>query len=246
MSAAFTIIIIPANAATTAASPEESTPVFCFSAYTVSSELRGRERCAGGNLCVAQGHFSEWQDGWCQCIISSHQGDKPSQSAAAVSEQTAATHSLALWWIIGNKKAKSDLLSSLRLPLLLSFHLSTSVFPTRNNWHSSASRGNELIYILPHKHTITLGVPTHYPKKPSPSSSSSFPRETSFRPRRQQLATNPQSTGKISEHFSHNSLLPRAFWDHSQQVAAPGGPIAHHGSLLLFTLKKKCLPDGLL
>lgn len=46
--------------------------------------------------------------------------------------------------------------------------------------------------------------------------------------------------------FSHNSLLPRAFWDHSQQVAAPGGPIAHHGSLLFFTLKKKRLPDGLL
>lgn len=139
-------------------------------------------------------------------------------------------------------------------PNLISFHLSASLFFSLSIFPQVFSQ-HEIIGTAQHpvgtssfifSHINTLGVPTHYPKKPSPSSSSSFPRETSFRPRRQQLATNPQSTGKISEHFSHNSLLPRAFWDHSQQVAAPGGPIAHHGSLLLFTLKKKCLPDGLL
>lgn len=76
---------------------------------------------------------------------------------------------------VGTKR-QHLVLFHLSLPLLRSLVLSVSVFPRRNNWHSSPSRGKKLIYILPHKHKLALGLSTQTPKTAEESSpTSSFP-----------------------------------------------------------------------
>lgn len=86
----------------------------------------------------------------CPGIISIHQSHKSQGSAAAASQQTAATQRLAAM----NQWEQNGIFF---ISLLLFLRRSSSVFPRRNNWRGSPSRGKQLIYILPHKHTVTLG-----------------------------------------------------------------------------------------
>lgn len=125
---------------------------------------------------------------------------------------------------VGTKR-QHLVLFHLSLPLLQSLVLSVSVFPRRNNWHSSPSRGKKLIYILPQKHKLALGLSTQTPKK---AEESSFPEKPPSLLLQLSAAGHQPLLLWERNNISSNTPPPpsSAFWDQSQQAMAPGGPLS--------------------
>lgn len=184
-------------------------------------EVGGQEFCTGGNHCVVQGQVG----GGVSTSSLSIRVIEP--KSLLLFPNKLLQHKASLCDESVGTKRQNLIVFHLSLPLILSLHLSASVFPRRNNWHSSPSRGKKLIYILPRKHTLTQGLSTQTLKTAEESSpSSSFPDKLPFA-----LAVSSCGGKKKPWTFLSITLLPKCILG---SVPAGRGSwrslIAQHGS----------------